>query len=126
MFSNLLLVLLSLLPKQLVRPEQRTHLISSLEARFSYRVCKICGRLEKFVKIWHLNQDHLKTEDFRKKREYGSCPQNVSLPFKMGEFFFYSLFKVDITNIIVILLIYNIPWNYYSFMNIVIQSTDLM
>ena len=93
MFSNLLLVLLSLLPKQLVRPEQRTHLISSLEARFSYRVCKICGRLEKFVKIWHLNQDHLKTEDFRKKREYGSCPQNVSLPFKMGEFFFLFIIQ---------------------------------
>ena len=42
--------------------------------RFSYQVCKKCDRLEKFINIWQSSQDHLKTGDFRMKREDGSCP----------------------------------------------------
>ena len=44
--------------------EQRTHLISLLVAKIDL----------KFVNIWHSSQDHLKTWDFRKKQEDGSCP----------------------------------------------------
>ena len=35
------------------------------------------NRLENFINIWHSSQDHVKTGDFRNKREDGRCPQKT-------------------------------------------------
>ena len=56
-----------------------------LAAKIFTRVCKKCDQLEKFINIRYLSQDHLKTGDFRKEREGGSCSLKTENPFKTGE-----------------------------------------
>ena len=44
------------------------------------RLCKNCDQLEKFIKIWRLSQDNLRTGNFRKKREDGSLLSKLEPP----------------------------------------------